>query len=413
MLVFEFNEENRKYNKKVNLMINILHLTTMDSGFVNMAYKQFNEAGENLVNNKFLYISKNDETKHIDLGCIEKIDSKKATNKIFINTLKNYDAVVLHMLTDTLIEIVKKTEDDVNFVWIGWSGDYYRFIDDLEWFLPETKVSMFVAEKKIKSRLKLYIKAILGEKNIKYIKRRKIIRDKKILNKIKFFAPVLNNEFDFIKENIKDFRPNFIDWNYGSLEDSIVVESCHLEDIDDEKNINILIGNSSFFINNHIEAFTKIEILDIKNSKIFCPLSYGNFENIEIVKEYGNKKFGKNFYPLCSFMNVNDYKNIIKSCSIVVMNHLNQQALGNICIAMWFGAKIFLNNQNLIYQFFKQEGAFIFSTDELNDKVDLKRLNIKEIVANRKILLKHWSRESSLNKTKNLISLVTSSSEMK
>ena len=54
-------ENGNKYNKKVSSMINILHLTTMDSGFVNMAYKQFNEAGENLVNNKFFYISNNDE----------------------------------------------------------------------------------------------------------------------------------------------------------------------------------------------------------------------------------------------------------------------------------------------------------------------------------------------------------------
>jgi len=235
----------------------------------------------------------------------------------------------------------------------------------------------------------------------------------KILNKIKFFAPVLNNEFNFIKDNIKGFKANFIDWNYGCLEDSFVMENCHLDDIINIKDINILIGNSSFFINNHIEAFNKVEILDIKNSKIFCPLSYGNSENIEIVKSYGNKKFGKNFYPLCDFMNVNDYKNMINSCSIVIMNHLNQQALGNIIIAMWFGAKIFLNNQNLIYQFFKKEGAFIFTLDELDDKVDLKRLNMEQIIANRKILLKHWSRESSLNKTKNLISLVASSSEIK
>lgn len=394
-------------------MINILHLTTMDSIFINMAYKQFNDAGKNLVNNKFLYIPKNNETKHIDLSSIEKINPEEATSKVFINTLKNYDAVVLHMLTDTLIEIVKKTEDDVNFVWIGWSGDYYRFIDDLEWFLPETKTSMLLAEKSFKSKLKSYIKTLLGEENIKYIKRKKIISDMKILNKINFFAPVLNNEFDFIKENIKDFRANFIDWNYGTLEDNLVMENCNLDDIIDTKEKNILIGNSSFFINNHIEAFTKIEILDFKNSKIFCPLSYGNFENIEIVTKYGNKKFGKNFYPLCDFINVYDYKNIIKSCSIVVMNHLNQQALGNIIIAMWFGAKIFLNKHNLIYQFFKQEGAFIFSVDELNNKVNLRKLNIDEIIANRKILLKHWSRESSLNKTKNLISLVTSSSEMK
>ncbi len=406
-------ENGNKYNKKVSSMINILHLTTMDSGFVNMAYKQFNEAGENLVNNKFFYISNNDETKHIDLDCIEKINSKKATNKIFINTLKNYDAVVLHMLTDTLIEIVKKTEDNVNFVWIGWSGDYYRFINNLEWFLPKTKTSMLLAEKSLKSKLKSYIKTIVGEENIKYIKRKKIIRDMKILNKINFFAPVLNNEFNFIKENIKDFRAKFIDWNYGNLEDSLVMENCNLDDIIDTKETNILIGNSSFFINNHIEAFNKIEILDSKNYKIFCPLSYGNFENIEIVKKYGNEKFGKNFYPLCDFINANDYKNVIKSCSVVVMNHLNQQALGNIVIAMWFGSKIFLNKQNLIYQFFKQEGAFIFSMEELDDRVDLKRLNIDEIIANRKILLKHWSRESSLNKTKNLISLIVSPSEMK
>lgn len=382
----------------------------MDSVFINMARKQFDDAGEDLVNNKFLYISKNNESIHLDLNYIEKIYLKEVNSISFINTLKNYDAVVLHMLTDTLIDIVKKTQDNVNFVWIGWSGDYYRFIDDLEWFLPETKESMSLVKRTYKSNLKLFIKTLLGENTIKYIKRRKLLKELKITNKIKYFAPVLNNEFDFIKENISNFRPNFIDWNYGSLEDSFVMESCHLDDEYDKKGINILIGNSSFFINNHIEAFNKVEILDFKNSKIFCPLSYGNFENIELVTKYGNEKFGKNFHPFYSFINANEYKEVIKSCSVVVMNHLNQQALGNIVIAMWFGAKIFLNKQNLIYKFFKQEEAFIFSIDELDDKVNLKKLNKDEIAINRKILLKHWSRESSLNKTKKLISLVALSS---
>ena len=81
-----------------------------------------------------------------------------------------------------------------------------------------------------------------------------------------------------------------------------------LDQIVEYLRLNDLIAGRStvvYFINNHIEAFNKIEILDSKNYKIFCPLSYGNFENIEIVKKYGNEKFGKNFYPLSDFINAN------------------------------------------------------------------------------------------------------------
>ena len=114
----------------------------------------------------------------------------------------------------------------------------------------------------------------------------------------------------------------------------------------------------------------------------------------------------KNFKPLTEFMSINEYHKIISSCSIVIMNHIRQQALGNIISMMYFGAKVFLNKKNPIYSFFLSQGAVIFSIDMINDESISRKLTKKEIEINRNILNQYWSREVMLEKTKKLINIV-------
>ena len=88
------------------------------------------------------------------------------------------------------------------------------------------------------------------------------------------------------------------------------------------------------------------------------------------------------------------------------MNHLRQQAVGNIVTMMYFGAKIFLNKENPVYDFFINIGAVIFSMEELNyENINL-RLTKEEIEINKIILKKYWSRDIMVEKTKKLIELL-------
>jgi len=107
-------------------------------------------------------------------------------------------------------------------------------------------------------------------------------------------------------------------------------------------------------------------------------------------------------------MPIDDYISVLQSCSVVVMNHLRQQALGNIVIALYMGAKVFLDEHNPVYEFFTKQGAFIFKLDQLEQEY-LSKLSGEQVAHNREVLKNYWSRDVILNKTKKLVERALSS----
>ena len=104
-------------------------------------------------------------------------------------------------------------------------------------------------------------------------------------------------------------------------------------------------------------------------------------------------------------MPIDKYIQLISSCSVVIMNHTRQQALGNIITMMYMGATIFLKEENPIYMFFKKHNAVIFTIYDLEKNHDLLdyRLSVEEIEINKRILKQHWSRKIALQRTKQLL----------
>ncbi len=224
----------------------------------------------------------------------------------------------------------------------------------------------------------------------------------KVINRIDYFSPVLEEDYDLLKSSLKNFKPKFLDWNYGTLEDDLI------RDFNSKiTERNILIGNSATYENNHLEAFEMVAHLNLEDSKIICPLSYGEgTQYTEKIIQKGHELFGTRFHPLTEFIPIDDYRKIIGSCSIVIMNHLRQQAVGNIIMMMYLGAKIFLNTENPVYHFFKKRGAVIFSTNELTSQVISLPLTDGDTAVNRNILKNYWSRQVILEKTRKLIQTV-------
>ena len=133
---------------------------------------------------------------------------------------------------------------------------------------------------------------------------------------------------------------------------------------------------------------------DLGSRKIIVPLSYGDpFYRKNLITR-GKEILGDAFMPLVDFLPLDQYCSIVASCNVVVMNHLRQQALGNIGAALYQGAHVFLDPINPVYQFFKEKGAFVHSTQDLvSNYLPLTGLPDDQVAKNRSVLEGFWGHE--------------------
>jgi len=362
----------------------ILHIVP-DSIFINMAYQMFEKVDPN--NHKFIMINNEEEIKYLKEIPIIKISLDEFLSDTFIKNLSKYECVILHFLDSAKIKLVLNSSQEINFCWIGWGADYYNYINK-NLLLPKTKLLKSQYENKsllesIKNKIKVF-----------FIKEESKIN--RLFNKINYFAPVLANEYDLMPKN---FKPKYLEWNYGTLE--IFTQGLNKSLIN---GINILLGNNGTYENNHLEIFEILKKINFKNQKIICPLSYGDSNYINIIRKEGKKV--KNFQPLLEFMDLQTYNKVLLSCSIVIMNHIRQQALGNIHTMMYLGAKIFLNKQNPIYQHLKELGAVIFCMEELNTKTIQINLSKSEIEINKRVVYKYLNEKEMIKKTQIMLNII-------
>lgn len=170
-----------------------------------------------------------------------------------------------------------------------------------------------------------------------------------------------------------------------------------------EDSRNILLGNSSTPTNNHIEAIDRLAELDLKDRKVIVPLNYGDLKYREIVLRYGQDKLGDRFKPLIDFIPFAEYCRLISSCDVVIMNHLRQQALGNIFLALESGAKVFLNPTS-VFHCLKRFGMHVERFDEINSDSLHTRLTSEKMSSNRIICQDKFGEESRIRAMQDILS---------
>lgn len=375
----------------------ILHLA-IDEKFIDMAYRSFELAHPG--KNDFVIVSDCSQLQHVRSAKVRTFKRNEIITRAFLDSLKKYDFIVLHSLTSINQEIVMKAPPEIKFLWLGWGCDYYSYFQEGEsaLFLPST-LALYNSHKKqvtlyqlLRSKVALLYRLFTNRHNL----------FKKCLRKIDYFSPVLPGEYDLCRNKFNRLRAKYISWNYGTLEDDLSIEGLSLE------GNNILLGNSASYANNHLEAMDRLlKQAPNLSGKIIAPLSYGDNVYRDSIIENG-KKMGSIFTTLIDFMPPRDYLKLIASCRYVIMNHLRQQALGNIVIMMNLGASIFLNPQNPAYSFFVGRGAHIFRVDDLSTGRNFRDFNLadEQVEKNRSILKNHWGREAILQKTKKLIDAI-------
>lgn len=384
--------------------IKILHLAN-DNMFIDSAYKSFESIAP--LCNTFFIPSFNKKLNNIKETPAKIVNPISYINPLFIKSLENYDMIILHSLMRFNMEVVAHASPRLRFVWIGMGSDYYDLIYENSESLYQEQTKEIVknltimksSSKKINSYLKQLARNIICKNFDKHV----------IIEKIGFFSPVLENEYDIVASKFNLNFPDYVDWNYG-ISSKMIDGNIKNSNLNGD---NILVGNSATPENNHLEIFGFLSNQNLSGKKIICPLSYGDFAYASVLKDKGKACFGDHFLSVDKFMPYEDYINLIKSCSNVIMNHHRQQGVGTLLSLLYLGAKVFLNKKNPLYMFYKEKGMVVFSIDELYNNLSLLDLHLskEDFEKNRYILKSLYSEEVILKKTERLIKKVVSSSK--
>ena len=350
---------------KLNREKKVLHISK-DEKFIDSAYRWSEKNRPSL--SKFWIISDTKNLKYIKETPCEIYSTKELLFKACRRKAENYDAVILHNLDLKKIIFVLLCSKKIKFIWVGLGTDYYKYIykSREQTLLPLTRIIYKQNYNEVREKIKqiFYQSFII----------------KKAINKITYFAPVVEYEYNLIKNNNKWFKPKFVDFNYGTgkiKNNESLTKNYNLGD-------SILIGNSATYENNHLDFFEKIKDYKLVENEIICPLSYGRNEYRDIILESGEKYFSNKFNGITEFLKLEDYKAMIADCSIVVMNHIRQQAVGNIMIMISMGAKIYLRKENYLFNFFQRSGYKVFAIEDIKDEKDFLRKLTKEEVEHNK-----------------------------
>lgn len=369
----------------------ILHLCVDDS-FTDIALQYFEKASPE---NNTVIKYRGEKLKRFKGKCF--YINKKSQIKSIVSNL-DYHLIVVHALNSIWFNAIENRPKHVKVVWIGWGYDYYDLFS-YNVLLNKTKKFMNgldAYQNIIRYAYSKLLKSLIS--NYRAHKKKKIIRQ------IDYFAPVLEEEYNLFEKALTDQKiPEYISFNYGVLENDLV------KGFEGEitSGNDILLGNSSSATCNHIEAIEILSVIDLQNKTVICPLSYGDVRYQKKICDVGQQNLQSNFKPLLSLLPIEEYILTVLSCGNVIMNHVRQQAVGNIVLMLYLGAKIFLRKENPVYQFLKQNNFIVYSIEHIQNNPSIleERLSKEDIETNRAKLKQFWSEDVIMNKTRKIISL--------
>jgi hypothetical protein len=196
-----------------------------------------------------------------------------------------------------------------------------------------------------------------------------------LLRKIAFFAPVLSTEDALIRKRHEDFAPAFASWNYGVHD--IVGPLAKRGTTHASR---VVIGNSATPECNHIDAFSAVAGFE---GEVVVPLSYGDPLYRDAILQAGRSNFGLRCRPLIDYMAADAYADLIAGSSHLVVNHLRQQGLTNILIALQAGTRVVMQQRNPLFPYLTALGLQI---DDIADGLNTAPLAEGVVESNRQAL---------------------------
>lgn len=144
-----------------------------------------------------------------------------------------------------------------------------------------------------------------------------------------------------------------------------------------EKKDIIIIGNSRSSYNNHLDIIELINNNPAKGEyRYMVPFSYG-IEN-SYTREVRNLIRGshKQYILIDELLDSKSYSDLLASAKAAVFNTYRQMAMGNISFCIGSGVKVYLNKNNVIFNWLKDTGLKVFTIEDFAQDFYLGRMQL-------------------------------------
>jgi len=314
------------------------------------------------------------------------------------------DGVVLNGLPFSVAGALLDGLPTVAVAWYVWGFEAYRYWDVLRarLLLPQTR------------RLSQELDhAGLGRRLLRRAASRWMRRNRetagRLVERLDFCVTPIREEYDLFVSAGLPATTQYQFGLVGCLDDYV--------DGDDAASCgdDVQLGNSASLSNNHLDALTVLSRPGLGPRRVVVPLGYGDRRCRDAVAAFGREALGERFVPLMGFIPPDDYRAVVGSCGHVVMNHLRQQALGNIFAALWRGARVYMNDTTA-YRDLKSIGfdvRLISSDLDGPDGLRLDRPGGAEAARQRDLLREQYARDRVIDETRGILERLSDASARK
>jgi len=327
---------------------------------------------------------------------------KPATNIVFINSesqsldinIKDVDKVVIHLLNQWKIDFINYYKlYPKQIYWSVWGHDMYNSL------LAYLGYSIYYEPFFINTYFKDQVLAIMGRLGVLHpILRKRISFIRKRIS----FLITSSEEFYLQKKYLgKNLPASLVEHTfiYYSIDD-ILGDKLKGATLSGSM---IMVGNSCSFSNNHSYAFKFLSKLDLTGRKVFVPLSYGGNSRYQShIINTGKKLFKDSFYPLTVFIPLEDYNKYLLKSSVCIYGNWRQEAVGNILVSLYLGAKVFLSEKSPLLAEYRKMGLHVYTLEKITQYELDNPLTIEHMKNNRDIIYGLMNRQAIVNKIKSV-----------
>lgn len=298
---------------------------------------------------------------------------------------------VFHNLPLPLAPALASAPSSVVRVWSGWGGDYYgSTLDSNAGLLAPATRRLVHGALRPTFWVGRWMHALRFDPVLQAAARATDV----------FSAPI-PDDLGVLRRRFPGFRGQYRQLNYVTLEDSIATGS------DAAFGFDILLGNSASPTNNHLDVLELLASQDLAGRRVVAPLSYGDSHYADEVARVGSHLLGDSFVPVRDFLPLDEYNELLASCSVAVFGAWRQEALGNVLRALWQGTHVVLDRRNPIAGYLRERGVDVLLLDEIAEQgLPSAPTTAAQVSANRALLTEYWSRRTVVDNVAALVGLL-------
>lgn len=270
-----------------------------------------------------------------------------------------FDKVFIHLLNRRKINFIEKLNlGDAKIYWIIWGLDLYNNLLEPKGFEMIDPNSSYAKANRWKDALTGWFNRILDNR-----KERRIADF--IRKRIDYIVTdTTDNDYDYLLRYYPELKDKqWKDFFYYPI-DVILGEELLASSVTSN---NLMIGNSASCSNNHEFVMKQLKALDLTGRKVYVPLSYSIVKPyVKTVEQAGRSMLGDSYAPLHSFMPLEEYNKLQQSVSVAIYGNWRQEAIGNILISLYLGAKVYLAKRNPVYEWAHRHDLIVFPLEEIS-----------------------------------------------